>query len=98
MTEKAIHASHLRSTIGAVLILVFFYPMTVAGIGTFSNGGFLGLSSLVIASWLAWRSFALNTTFTGLRRFVQLPVTAFITFMAFWDGFCQYMSGNWLGI
>jgi hypothetical protein len=93
MSEITKPKRHLGGTVGALTIAFVFYPVTVAGIGTFSNGGVLGLSSLVIASVLAWRSFALNKEFHWIRRLFQLPVTAIVTFMASWDAFCQSMVG-----
>ena len=40
------------STIGAIVLVVIVYPMTVAGLGPLSNGGALGLFVLSIHSLL----------------------------------------------
>ena len=78
-------------------IALLFYPMTIAGIGSASNGGVIGLGSLVIASALSWRAFSLNKTDRWVRRLVQLPVTALVTFMAIHDAYCQCVAGWWWG-
>jgi hypothetical protein len=90
MNEEMTQSRHFRATAGALAIALIFYPMTIAPTGAASNGGMLGLSSLVIASVLSWWAFALNRTSPWVRRLVQLPVTVLVTFMAIHDAYCQF--------
>jgi len=93
MNDDISQSKHLGITAGSIAIALLFYPMTITPIGAASNGGILGLSSLVIASALSWRAFALNRISPRMRRLIQLPVTALVTFMAIHDAYCQYVSG-----
>jgi hypothetical protein len=86
----------LGSTLLALAIICVFYPMTIAPMGGLSNGGALGLGSLVIASALAWRAFIFNRDSRWLRRFVQLPLTAMATYLAIAEAVAQYRSWHWL--
>lgn len=94
---KGESSSHLVATVAAVAIAVVFYPMTIAPKGATANGGFLGLTSLVLASTLSWRAFALNSKSPWIRRLIQLPVTALVSFMAIHDAYCQHVGGWWWG-
>ena len=89
---------HIFSTVASVAIAIVFYPMTIAPTGATANGGILGLTSLVIASAFSWWAFALNTESPWIRRLIQLPITALITFMAVHDAYCQYVGGWWWGL
>lgn len=87
----------LGDTVAAAGIAFLFYPMTIAPIGTASNGGVLGFGSLVVASFFAWRAFALNMRSPWLRRLLHLPLAALLSFMAIHDAFAQCVAGWWLG-
>ena len=89
-------SAYYGSTIAAAAIVLLFYPMTIAPVGALSNGGALGLGSLVIAAGFAWRAFMLNRVDRWLRRYVQLPITACVTYMAIADAIAQYRAGHWL--
>ena len=86
----------IGDTAAAVGIAFLFYPLTIAPIGPASNGGALGLGSLVIALLLAWRAFALNMKSPWVRRLVHLPLAAVVTFMVIHDAYAQFVSGRWL--
>ena len=96
MPTSSSPSSYLGGTFTAC-VFVAFYPATVAPTGFFSNGGLLGLASLLCASALAWTSFAINTDSHWIRRLVQLPITALVTFMVIWDAMCQVVTGWWWG-
>ena len=89
---------HLAETFVAAGIAFCFYPMTIAPIGVASNGGALGLASLVVALVFAWRAFALNTKAPWLRRLVQLPLAALVMFLAMSDAYWQLVRAGWLGL
>jgi len=72
-------ADCLVPTIVALGLAFIFYPMTLVPLGNATNGGILGLVSLIIASGLAWYAFTLNTINPWLRRLFQLPLAAIIT-------------------
>ena len=97
MRNKSESSRHLSATVAAIGIAMVFYPMTIAGIGSASNGGILGFGSLVIASGLSWWAFALNRKSPWLRRLLQLPITALVTFMAIHDAYGQSVAGWWWG-
>ncbi len=84
------------STVAAAVIAFLFYPMTVAPLGGASNGGALGLTALTISLVLSWRAFALNRVSPWLRRLIQLPIAALVTYLAIADALTQYRSGSWL--
>ena len=86
----------LGDTAAAVTLAFLFYPMTIAPIGVASNGGVLGLGSLIVASFCAWRALALNLRSAWLRRLLHIPLAAFITYMAIQDAFVQLVWW-WLG-
>jgi hypothetical protein len=86
----------LAMTGGALLLALVFYPTTIAPIGTFSNGGHLGLGSLVLASGLSWSAFILNRRFFWWRILFQIPVTILVTYMAIHDACNQYVSAKLL--
>jgi hypothetical protein len=67
--------------------------MTIAPIGWASNGGLLGLGSLVAASIFSWRAFALNYGSPWLRRLLQGPLAAGITYLAIREAFVQCLCG-----
>ena len=96
MNAQSQESSHLEMTIGAAVLAFVFYPMTIAPIGALSNGGALGIVSLVGASIMAWYAFAANRVNRPLRLTVQLPLTAAVTYMAIADAVAQYRSGHWL--
>lgn len=98
MNEEIISSRHLGATAVAVAITVVFYPMTIAPIGAASNGGVIGFTSLVVASGLSWWAFALNKGSPWVRRLIQLPVTALVTYMAIQDAYAQCVAGGWLGL
>ena len=89
-------SNHLAATIAAIVILLIFYPMTIAPVGPYSNGGLLGLGSLLIASGLSWSAFTRNRRARWIRRLIQLPVTAFATVVTIHDGICQCLAEGWL--
>ena len=89
-------SAFLRSTIAAAVVAFLVYPMTVAPLGGLSNGGAAGLFLLVVAAGLAWRGLILNTVDARLRRCVQVPLTAIITYLVIADAVAQYRSGHWL--
>lgn len=97
MDQRQQHSSCLGLTAGAAAIAFLFYPMTIAPTGNLSNGGVLGFGSLVVASVLAWRAFTLSKS-PWLRRLVQLPLTALISYMAIKDALCQCCSHWWWGL
>lgn len=72
--------------------------VTIAAAGGASNGGARGLGMLAFGSFLAWRAFSLIRRSPWLRRLLQLPLTAIVTFMAIHDAFAQCLSGKWLRI
>ena len=82
------------STAAVVVLAFLFYPMTLAPLGNDTNGGTLGLGSLVVASALAWRAFLFNTINPWLRRLVQIPLTAIVTYMVIAEVVVQYR--HWL--
>ena len=83
------------SIVAAVLVLIV-YPMTIAPIGTLSNGGALGLLTLAIAVVLSWRAFLCNRAKRWLRLWVQLPLSAITSYLVIADGLKQYFSGQLL--
>ncbi len=89
-------STFLGSTIAAMVILLFFYPMSLAPTGPLTNGGALGLGFLVIASALAWRAFLLNRRNPWLRRIVQLPLTGVATYLAIAEAVVQCYAGHCL--
>jgi hypothetical protein len=97
MNDEITGSRYLAFTVGALGIVFLLYPATVAGIGPASNGGILGLGFLVIASSLSWWAFSHNRVDPWMRRIVQLPVTAVVTFLAMRDAFCQSIAGWWWG-
>lgn len=93
MRDKGTSSRHLASMVTAIAIVLLFYPTTIAPIGALSNGGLKGFSSLVIASGFSWWAFLCNRKSPWIRRLIQLPVTALITFMAISDACRQCLSG-----
>ncbi len=87
----------LGDTAAAAGIAFLFYPTTIAAIGIYSNGGVLGFGSLVIASLFAWRALVLNMRSSWLRRLLQLPLAALVTFMAILDAYAQSVTRWWWG-
>ena len=85
-------------TITSLVILLVLYPMSIAPIGKFSNGGALGISFLLVAATLAWVAFVRSRLHPPHRWLVHLLVAAVVTLTAAWDCFAQYRSGWWLGI
>lgn len=83
-------ALHLGETAAAVII-TFLYPLTLAPIGIYSNGGILGLGALIAASYFAWKGFALNRKSTVFRVLIQLPVTALVSFVLISDAYAQFV-------
>jgi hypothetical protein len=83
----------LMDTAVAVGLVVIFYPMTIAPIGWASNGGLLGLGSLTVASHFSWRAFVLNCRSPWLRRLLQAPLAASITYLAIREAFVQSLVG-----
>jgi len=77
-------------------IVFVFYPMILASLGNHTNGGALGLGSLLIASVLSWRAFLCNRKTPWMRRLVQMPLTAFLTYLVIAEAVAQYRSGKWL--
>jgi hypothetical protein len=67
--------------------------MTVAPVGPSSNGGVLGLLSILLALSLTWLAFGLNRSHPRVRMALQLPITAFITFGEIRECVTQYMLG-----
>jgi hypothetical protein len=90
-------SSYLVTTLAAVAIAGVFYPMTIAPTGAAANGGFLGLTFLLLASALSWWAFARNSKAPWIRRLIQLPVTAMVSFMTIHDAYCQHVGGWWRG-
>jgi hypothetical protein len=45
--DKNESSRHLAATVAAVMLAYLFYPMTIVPVGDTSNGGILGLGSLV---------------------------------------------------
>jgi hypothetical protein len=86
---------YMGTTAGAIAIVFLFYPWTIYPIGASSNGGALGFGSLIAASGLSWWAFTSNSRSPWLRRLVQLPVTAFVIFMAIYDAYAQWVAGWW---
>lgn len=84
------------STIGAIVLVLIVYPMTIAPVGTLSNGGALGLLTLAIALVLSWRAFLFNRAQRLLRLLVQLPLSAITSYLAIADAYNQYSSGQLL--
>jgi hypothetical protein len=86
----------VNTFIGAAITLCF-YPGTVAAMGPASNGGILGLGSLVIAAGFAWVGFLWNNPNRTDRWILQLPIAGFITYVAFGDALTQFRYGWWWG-
>src|SRR5262245_23946655 len=90
--------SFLGLTGVAATLAFVFYPMTLAPLGPWTNGGVLGIGSLLLATIAAWSGFGLNKSRPVARIAVQLPITALITFMAIREAVIQYQigPGRWL--
>lgn len=84
-------------TVISLGILLVFYPMTIAPTGPLSNGGILGLGSLILAATFAWAAFIRQRSMSLLRWLVNMPIAAMVTWTAIWDGLAQYHSGFWRG-
>ena len=84
------------TTVSLVILLVF-YPMTIAPIGTYSNGGILGLSSLLVAAFCSWAAFIRGRERPVVRWILLLPIAIVVTWAAVWDGVAQHHSGWWRG-
>lgn len=91
MKPESQSSLHLGETVAAVFITTFLYPMTLAPMGIYSNGGILGLGALIAASCFAWKGFALNRKSTAFRVLIQLPVTALVTFVLISDAYAQFV-------
>ncbi len=91
-------SSRFGDTVAAVLLAFLFYPMSIAPTGVFSNGGLIGICSLVAAAFFSWRAFLLNRRSSWLRRLLQLPLAALLTYLAIREAFVQFLSGHalWL--
>jgi len=89
-------SSRVGLTAVAAALAFGFYPMTIAPTVNLSNGGALGIASLVGASVCAWYAFACNRVDSKLRVTVQLPLTALVTYMTIAEAVTQYRSGHWL--
>ena len=94
--QKGQESAFLGSTFAAAGIVFVFYPMILASLGNHTNGGALGLGSLLIASVLSWRAFLCNRKTPWMRRLVQMPLTAFLTYLVIAEAVAQYRSGKWL--
>lgn len=79
----------LADTALSVVFAFLLYPMTVVPTGDRSNGGVIGFSLVVIASFYAWRALILNDRSPWLRRLFQLPLAALVTFTAIHEAFVQ---------
>jgi hypothetical protein len=88
-----VSSRRLADTALAVGIAVLFYPLTIAPTGVGSNGGVLGFSSLVAASFFAWRALALNEGSPWLRRLLQVPLAAGVTYLAIREAFVRCIVG-----
>ena len=88
----------LGDTVAAVLLALVLYPMSIAPTGVSSNGGLIGICSLVAAAFFSWRAFHLNRRSSWLRRLLQLPLAAILTYLAIREAFVQIVSGHalWL--
>lgn len=81
----------------SLVILLVFYPMTVAAIGPLSNGGVIGFSSLLVAGLCAWTAFIRCRSNLVLRWLAFLPIALLVTWFAAKDGLAQHYSGWWRG-
>ena len=79
----------------SLVILLVFYPMTIAATGPLSNGGLLGFTSLLVAGVCSWTAFVRCRANPILRWIVLLPIAALVTWFAAWDGLAQHHSGWW---
>jgi hypothetical protein len=85
--------SYIGLTFTAMVLAFGFYPTTLAPIGAYTNGGALGLTSLLLAVLLSWAAFALNRTHGRIRVALQLPITSIITYLAIHEAVIQYTLG-----
>jgi hypothetical protein len=90
--------SYFGLTWAAAILAFVFYPMTLAPVGSFTNGGALGLISILLALCLAWLALGLNTANSRLWMALQIPITALITYLAISESAIQFMLGpeRWL--
>jgi hypothetical protein len=88
----------LRDTVAAVLLAFALYPKSIAPTGASSNGGLIGICSLVAAAFFSWRAFHLNRRSSWLRGLLQLPLVAVLSHLAIREAFVQFVSGHalWL--
>jgi hypothetical protein len=82
----------------ATIAAFVLYPMSLAPAGPATNGGLIGIVSILCAVLFSWLAFALNTSHPRLRIAVQLPLTALITYLAINEAVTQYLLGpeHWL--
>lgn len=79
--ERRLGSAYPGSTVVAVELAFCFYPLTLMSLGNDTNGGWLGLASLLLATIVAWRAFICNRINPWLRRLVQMPLTSVVTYM-----------------
>jgi predicted membrane-bound spermidine synthase len=77
----------------AAIFAFLLYPLSVAPMGPYSNGGALGLIFIFLALGATWTAFALNRSNPKTRMAIQLPLTALITFLAIREAVTQYQLG-----
>ena len=74
----------------SLLIILVFYPMTIAPAGPLANGGILGFGSLVVATICSWTAFIRSRSVPLFHWLLHLPIAVAATWIAVWDGLAQY--------
>ena len=95
---EKMESNYGESTVLAATLVLIVYPMTIAPIGTLSNGGTIGLLTLLCALALSWRAPFFNRTHLRTRLLVQLPLAAITSFLVIADAYKQFVAGQlpWL--
>ena len=84
----------MGDTVAAVLLAVVLHPMSIAPTGVSSNGGLIGICSLLAATFFSWRAFCLNRRLSWLRRVLQLPLAAILSYLTIREALVQIVSGR----
>jgi hypothetical protein len=72
-------APEVGGLVAVSLVILVFYPMTIAPTGPLSNGGILGFSALLVAMACSWTAFVRGRQRAVFRWLVLLPIAALIT-------------------